>query len=103
MYTLLYSVLSSTKYPSLKNLENVNNQLKSINSQVEKDLPEKEKQYDALEVLFANASNHRPVLAETVGHLHYCGNKLTVPLSNSFFGIHNLKIYSILRSTVKSN
>lgn len=51
----------------LKNLENVNNQLKSINSQVEKDLPEKEKQYDALEDLIANASNHRTVLAETVG------------------------------------
>lgn len=50
----------------LKNLENVNNQLKSINSQVEMDLPEKGKHYDELEDLIANASNHRTQLAETV-------------------------------------
>lgn len=55
----------------LKNLENVNNQLKSINSQVEKDLPEKERQYDALEDLIANASNHRTQLAETVSSLNW--------------------------------
>lgn len=59
----------------LKNLENVNNQLKSINSQVEKDLPEKEKQYDALEDLIANASNHRTLLADTVGQSSDLVNK----------------------------
>lgn len=50
----------------LKNLENVNNQLKSVNLQVEKDLPEKGKHYDELEDLIANASNHGTQLAETV-------------------------------------
>lgn len=50
----------------LKNLENVNNQLKSINSQVEKVLPEKENEYDSLEHLVANAVNHHTQLAETV-------------------------------------
>lgn len=50
----------------LKNLENVNNQLKSINSQVEKNLPEKEDEYDAIGDLIANASNHRSQLADTV-------------------------------------
>lgn len=56
-------------FRSVKTLENINNQLKSINSQVEKDLPEKEDQYNAVEDLIANASNHRQLLADTVSSL----------------------------------
>lgn len=58
-------------FRSVKTLENINNQLKSINSQVEKDLPEKEDQYNAVEDLIANASNHRQLLADTVRLLIY--------------------------------
>lgn len=50
----------------LKNLENVNNQLKSINSQVEKGLPDKENVYEALDDLVANAVNHHTQLSDTV-------------------------------------
>lgn len=56
----------------LKNLENVNNQLKSINSQVEKHLPEREDQYTAVEDLIANASNYRTDLAERVSLAMFC-------------------------------
>lgn len=50
----------------LKNLENVNNQLKSINLQVEKNQPKIEKLYESLDDLVANAVNHNTNLTETV-------------------------------------
>lgn len=53
-------------FRKLKNLENVNNQLKSINAQVEKVLPDKENVYESLDDLVANAVNHHTQLSDTV-------------------------------------
>lgn len=57
-------------YRFLKNLENVNNELKAINSQVDKDLPEKDDELNALDDIIADAANHRTQLSDTVRHTH---------------------------------
>lgn len=49
-----------------RNLENVNNQLKVIAAEVHEKLPKKETEYDKLEDIIANASDHREQLADTV-------------------------------------
>lgn len=53
-------------YRFLKNLENVNNQLRSINTQVDKDLPNLEEEYDSLDNIIAETANHRTQLVQTV-------------------------------------
>lgn len=57
----------------LKNLENVNNELKAINVQVDKDLPAKDDELNALDDIIAQAANHRSSLSETVRKkVHVC-------------------------------
>lgn len=53
-------------YRFLKNLENVNNELRSINTQVDRDLPSLEEEYDGLDPIIAKTANHRAQLVETV-------------------------------------
>lgn len=53
-------------YRFLKNLENVNNELKSINTQVDKELPTKSEEYDALDYVIAESAKKREQLVELV-------------------------------------
>lgn len=53
----------------LKNLENVNNELKVINKQVEDDFPLKKKELEGLDDIMARVANYRATLADTVSEL----------------------------------
>lgn len=53
----------------LKNLENVNNELKAINGQVETELPIKENELNGLDDIMAQASDHGSTLSDTVSNL----------------------------------
>lgn len=58
-------------YHFLRNLENINNELNVTNTQVDKDLPSKEKEYNNLDDIIAQAVNHRSQLAERVIKLNF--------------------------------
>lgn len=58
-------------YTFLKNLENVNNELRSINTQADKDLPSLEEEYDGLGDIIAEAASHRSQLVQTVFIIQY--------------------------------
>lgn len=53
-------------YLSSVTLGNVNNELKAINSQVDLELPDKQEQYDGLENIITEATDHRTKLDNTV-------------------------------------
>lgn len=58
-------------YRFLRNLENVNNELNVTNTQVDKELPSKEKEYSSLDEIIAQAVFHRSQLAERVNIIIY--------------------------------
>lgn len=53
-------------YRFLKNLENVNNELRTINAQADRDLPRLEEEYDGLGDIIAETVIHRTQLVQTV-------------------------------------
>lgn len=59
-------VLLGEIFRFLKNLENVNNQLKAINAEVDKEQPIIEEEYDKLDEIIAEAADHRKILSDRV-------------------------------------
>lgn len=54
----------------LKNLENVNFELKTINVEVENSLPGRERDLNNLDEIIARSADHRTQLEETVSHIY---------------------------------
>lgn len=73
----------------LKNLENVNNELKAINGQVETDLPLKETELNGLDDIIARASEHRSELSDTADQLKNELSNITANSERSLMAAHS--------------
>lgn len=73
----------------LKSLENVNDELKTINSQVETDLPLKEIELNGLDDIIARAADHRSELSDTADQLKNELSNITANSERSLMAAHS--------------
>lgn len=73
----------------LKSLENVNDELKTINSQVETDLPLKETELNGLDDIIARAADHRSELSDTADQLKNELSNITANSERSLMAAHS--------------